>query len=196
MGCLWRPSSEHTYSRSDRRRREAGAYALRFESLRHPRSSGRRRISSATTILGQSWQYPLSLERNQPACGHRLRSQLSGCQDGCLRTAGSAAAVLALIAGTVAGHDAAALGAEWSVAYIGIELERLLGLGLGGAEVGSIARFVGFRDAEKARAEPAENIVDDRFGVGYLRIASPTAGLEAHMAEFVDEEFQRHAVLQ
>src|SRR5438309_2171668 len=92
----------------------------------------------------------------KPACVRAsITFSMSGCQDGCLRTAGSAAAVLALIAGTVAGHDAAALGAEWSVAYIGIELERLLGLGLGGAEVGSIARFVGFRDAEKARAEPA-----------------------------------------
>ena len=36
-------------------------------------------------------------------------------------------------------------------------------------------------------------MIDFAYGT---RIARPAARLETHMAEFVDEEFQRHAVLQ
>src|SRR5208337_2401789 len=44
--------------------------------------------------------------------------------------------------------------------------------------------------------KPARNVVHERLGVADLWISGPTAGLEAHVAEFFAKHAQWHAVLQ
>jgi len=58
-----------------------------------------------------------------------------------LATAAGSAAVLALIAGTVAGHEAATFGATGGVGGDGGEGEFLLGLGFGDGEFRGFAGF-------------------------------------------------------
>lgn len=101
-----------------------------------------------------------------------------------------AAAIGALVATAIAGHERAAFGTERSVFDNRSEGQILLRLGLGRPELRSFARL---RDSvfrpEKFGAEPAENVIHDRFRVRDLLIAGPAARLKSHMGKFVDEEF-------
>src|ERR1017187_6295970 len=108
------------------------------------------------------------------------------------------AAISALVAASVAGHDGAAFGAQGGVGHRWRERQLLLRVGLGGAQ--RAGGFAGFRyrvfGAEELRAEPAENVIHDRLGVGNLLVPGPAAGLETHVRELVHQELERDAVLQ
>src|SRR5689334_2982152 len=81
-----------------------------------------------------------------------------------LRTAAGAAAVAALITAAVAGHDGAAFGAERGIGRYGFERQRLLRIGLGGAECHGLASFRHrVLGAEELGAEPAKDVVHDRL---------------------------------
>ena len=114
-----------------------------------------------------------------------------------LTTSAGSAAVPALVARSVARHDTATFGAERGVAdYIGFKLQGSLRIGFGNAQFRRVACLARFSDSEKTCTEPTEDVVDDRLGVGYLRIAGPAAGLKANVTEFIDKELQRHSILQ
>src|ERR1019366_5352361 len=129
------------------------------------------------------------------------------------------AAVHALVAGAVAHHDAAAVGARRRVG--------LIDEGLANAAVLAVAQ-TGYRShrysrqrrvrcfgfcrqrflrldnpdlalcflVEELRRHPAEQVIDDRLGVRNLRVLGEARGLEAHVREFVHQELQRNAVLE
>src|ERR1051326_6988384 len=109
-------------------------------------------------------------------------------------TAAGPAAVAALVAASVSGHDGAALGATRSVGGAGLyERELLLRIRFGRTER---RRLAGLRDgvlrSQEARPQPAEHVIHDRFGVGNLRIPGPAARLEPDVRKLVDEELERH----
>src|SRR5262249_31744795 len=106
-----------------------------------------------------------------------------------LRTAAGAAAVAALVTASVAGHDPAALGTQWSVGNGRVEGKGLLRIGFGGTQRHSFARFGhGILAAQELRPEPAEDVVHDRFRVRNLLIPSPPARFEADMRKLIDQE--------
>ena len=49
---------------------------------------------------------------------------------------------------------------------------------------------------QELRSEPAEDVIHHRLGDRDLFIVGEAGGLEAHMTEFVDQRFERHAILQ
>src|SRR5690242_311027 len=136
--------------------------------------------------------------------GHKKRAgpkpaleESASCAERDLAAAAGPAAVAALVATAVSGHDAAAFSAEGGVGDNRGERQRLLRVGLGGAQGRGFAGFGnGVFVAEEFGAEPAEDIVDDRFRVGDLLVTGPAARLEADVREFIDQELQRDAVLQ
>ena len=74
-----------------------------------------------------------------------------------------------LIASAVASHETAAFRTERSVAHdIGFERQSLLRLRLGRSQLRRLARFRRFGNAQESRAQPAENVVNDRLGVRNL----------------------------
>src|SRR5580658_248261 len=101
-------------------------------------------------------------EQSVPACSSHLNRIVGGfvttwndflVATQSLRAAAGSAAVFALVAGAVAGHHAAAFGAQRGVAdEVSLKLKGLLWLGFGGAELRHIAGFGRFGDAEEARA--------------------------------------------
>ena len=115
-----------------------------------------------------------------------------------LATPARPAAVAALIAASIAGHDGSAFGAERGVLHRRdwSKGQRLLRVGFGRTQRQRVAYFARrVFGAKELRAQPAENVIHDRLGVRDLRIPRETAGLETHVAEFIDQEFQRHAVM-
>src|SRR2546427_2661232 len=120
-------------------------------------------------------------------------------------------AVQALVAGAVADHQGAAFEANWGVTVFDIDegafLGRLCyaagdwrrGLNLQGGQ----GRFFdldaegsGFFRGQELRREVPEDVIHDRFCVRDLRIRGETGGLEARVAELIDEDLQWNAVLQ
>src|ERR1035441_4280758 len=92
-------------------------------------------------------------------------------------TAGPAA-VPALVAASVAGHDRAAFGAHGGVGDRRCERQFLLRAGFGRAQrAGRIARLrYSVLGAQKLRPQPAENVIRDGLGVGNLLAPGPAAG--------------------
>ena len=107
-----------------------------------------------------------------------------------LTAARRASAVLALVAGPVARHQSAALGAGRSVGRRQRERQVLLRLLLRLVQLRRLTRLDGKRvlRTQELRAHPAEDVVHDRLRVGNLLIPRPARRLEPHMAELVDEE--------
>src|SRR2546427_2182024 len=120
-------------------------------------------------------------------------------------------AVQALVAGAVADHQGAAFEADGGVTVLNIDegafLGRLCyaagdwrrGLNLQGGQ----GRFFdldaegsGFFRGQELRREVAEDVIHDRFCVRDLRIRCETGGLEARVAELIDEDLQWNPVLQ
>ena len=60
----------------------------------------------------------------------------------------------------------------------------------------AIAGFRRIRSTKKPLAQPAEQVVNDRFRIRQLLIARPAARLKTYVTELIDEERQRHTVLQ
>src|SRR5579883_2961963 len=128
---------------------------------------------------------------------------------GRLAAAGGAAAVGALVATAVGGHEHAAFGAvrrvfeggpaardairlrrdsrNWSRGRYRLRRRR-------SSRSGAIVIEVIRRD--EFSAEPAADVIDDRFRVADFGIAGVAGRLEAGVAEFIDERAQRNAVLQ
>jgi len=140
-----------------------------------------------------------------------------------LRAPARAAAIQALIAGAVADHDGAAIGATGSVvalvdahqaslAHGGGESTMRRGLGSSAGELGGQFRglfrlraiqrlnagiLAGLRVAgQKLECHPAEDVIHDGLGIADFRIGSPAAGLKARMAELIAQHFEGYAVLQ
>jgi hypothetical protein len=106
-----------------------------------------------------------------------------------LRAAAGAPAVAALVAASVARHDAAAFRAQRRIGTYALERQRLLRIGLGRPERHSLTRLRHriFR-AQELRAQPTENVIHDRLGIRNLLIPCPAARLKAQVRELVDQE--------
>src|SRR5579871_7000579 len=84
------------------------------------------------------------------------------------------AAIPALVAAPVAGHDGAALGAERGVCDYRGKRQCLLRVRFGRAKLESLAGFRGgVFLAQEFGAEPAEDVIHDGLGIGHLRISRP-----------------------
>jgi len=116
---------------------------------------------------------------------------------GALAALAGSPAIGALVAASVAGHDAAALRADGGAGGDWGKGQLLLRAGFDGPQLGDVP---GFRDrvfgAQEAGADPAEDVIHDGLGVGDLLVAGPAAGLEADVAELVHQELERDAVLE
>ena len=83
------------------------------------------------------------------------------CRHRKLTATARAATVVALIAGSVPGHDAAAFRTQRGIACADIERQRLLRLRFCGTKPGRITGLIHFRNSEEARAQPPEDVIDD-----------------------------------
>src|SRR5579862_3850972 len=103
-----------------------------------------------------------------------------------LATAAGPAAIFALVARAIPGHQAAALGTHRSIRCDRSERQSLLWTRLSYLQLRSIARFTRrILGTDELRPQPTEDVIHDRLRVRDLRIAGPTARLEPYVAELV-----------
>src|SRR4029453_9314324 len=121
-----------------------------------------------------------------------------------LTAAAGVAAVDALVAGTVAHHDASASRARGRIVQrvhrpeIIQGARRCASIALGsGISIRNVdARASLLIGSQKLRSQPAEDVTTDRFRVRNFRVTGVSRRFKADVRELVDQHLERNAVLQ